>query len=74
MNIKVKLFATLRAGRFEISDFKLDEGATVRDVLKLLEIDEKEAAIIFINGVHADMAAMLKSGDELAIFPPIGGG
>lgn len=74
MDIKVKLFATLRTGRFDISDFKLDEGTTVMEVLKLLKIDEKEAAIIFLNGVHADMDARLSSGDELAIFPPIGGG
>jgi len=74
MNVKVKLFATLRPGRFDVSDLELDEGASISELLNLLKIEEKEAAIIFINGIHADKTSIIKPGDEVAIFPPVGGG
>ena len=74
MKVKVKLFATLRTGRFEISELEINDTASVHDILKLLDIDEKDAAIIFINGVHALPESALSGGNELAIFPPIGGG
>lgn len=74
MKAKIKLFATLQKGRFDISDFELDEGTSVSDVVRMIKIDEKDAAIIFINGIHGDLDSVIKSGDEVAIFPPIGGG
>ncbi len=74
MKVKVKLFATLRTGRFEISELEINDTASVHDILKLLDIDEKDAAIIFINGIHGLPGSILSAGDELAIFPPIGGG
>lgn len=74
MKIKVKLFATLRNGRFDVSEFELPEGCSVAAILKQLDIDEDEAAIIFINGVHCEKDSMLKDKDELAVFPPVGGG
>ncbi|HPS59413.1 MAG TPA: MoaD/ThiS family protein [Spirochaetota bacterium] len=74
MKAKIKLFATLRTGRFEVSDLDLNDGTTISELLKLLEIGQKEAAIIFINGIHGDYDSVIKTGDEVAIFPPIGGG
>ncbi len=46
----------------------------VRHVVAVLNILEKEAAIIFVNSRHADFETVLKEGDTLAIFPPVGGG
>jgi sulfur carrier protein len=74
MKAKIKLFATLRAGRFDMSVLDLDEETTISVLLRMLKIEQKEAAIIFINGVHGDYDSVIKSGDEVAIFPPIGGG
>lgn len=74
MKAKIKLFATLRTGRFEVSEMELSEGTTIHDLINSLDIGVKEAAIIFINGIHAELDAVIKHGDEVAIFPPIGGG
>jgi molybdopterin converting factor small subunit len=32
------------------------------------------AKIIFLNGLHAQGDEVLKEGDHLGIFPPLGGG
>lgn len=74
MNITVKLFATLRSGRFEEGGLDLDEGATVRSVIETLAIRPDDAAIIFVNGRHAEPESRLSAGDTLSVFPPIGGG
>ena len=74
MKTKIKLFATLREGRFDVSDLDLNEGTTISKLLILLKIEKKDAFIIFINGVHGDYDSVIKPGDEVAIFPPIGGG
>ncbi len=74
MKITVKLFATLRRDRFDISDIEYGDGDTVLRVLESLSISPEEAPIIFINGRHAMPDSALKDGDTLAVFPPIGGG
>jgi sulfur-carrier protein len=74
MKITVKLFATLRRGRFDQNVIEGEEGLDIRHVVTMLNIPEKEAAIIFVNSRHAGFDTVLKEGDTLAIFPPVGGG
>ena len=74
MRITVKLFATLRRGRFDQDMIEGNEGMVVHNVVTMLNIPEKEAAIIFVNSRHAEFGTVLKEGDTLAIFPPVGGG
>jgi molybdopterin converting factor small subunit len=74
MKITVKLFATLRLGRFDQKTIECDEGVIIHDLVKMLQIPEKDAAIIFVNCRHAEFGTVLKEGDTLAIFPPVGGG
>ena len=74
MIITIKLFATLRDGRFDEAEMLFTEGASVRDALETLALGSDEAAIIFVNGRHADPETILSPGDILSIFPPIGGG
>ncbi|HQO41003.1 MAG TPA: MoaD/ThiS family protein [Spirochaetota bacterium] len=74
MKATVKLFASLRTGRFDLSEIELVNGSSITDLLELLQIEQKEAAIIFINGVHAEYTSNIKECDQIAIFPPIGGG
>lgn len=74
MKLAVKLFATLRHSRFDQETLDLPDNSVVKDVVKLLEIPEKEAAILFINNRHAQLETILHEGDTLAIFPPVGGG
>lgn len=74
MRIKIKLFASLRVGRFDSADRDLKEGSDVRDALREIGVPEKEAHVIFLNGKHAEPGAALRDGDTLSVFPLIGGG
>lgn len=74
MLIKVRLFATLRDKRGKEVVLDLKEEAQAQELVKLLEIPEKEVAIFLINGRHGSMDQVLKEGDTVSIFPPIGGG
>jgi molybdopterin converting factor small subunit len=75
MHITVKLFASLARfspGGLPGTPFEIDfpESTTVGDVINQLGIPSKETKIFFVNGLIRD----LKPGDEVGIFPPIGGG
>ncbi len=74
ITITVKLFATLRRGRFENDAKKFQSGTTVREVIEKLRIPEEKVSIIFVNGRHAGRDQELADGDTLALFPPVGGG
>lgn len=74
MRITVKLFATLREGRFISKEMEYADGAIIRQVVDDLSIDHKDAAIIFVNSRHAPLDRELCDGDILALFPAIGGG
>ena len=74
MTVTVKLFATLRDGRFEEEVRHYDPGCTVGQVLEVLGILESEVKVVFVNNRHAGLSRELRDGDVLALFPPIGGG
>ena len=50
------------------------EIAQLADVIRDLNIPEKDAKLIFINSVRKDRDTLLQDGDRLGIFPPVGGG
>ena len=74
MKVKVKLFATLRQDRFAEQEFEVENGTDVDFLLQKFNLKREEVPIIFINGRHADFDAVLRENDDIAFFPPIGGG
>jgi molybdopterin converting factor small subunit len=79
MVIKVRLFASL--ARFSPGglpgttfEFKITTPTTVQDLLDQLHIPGEEIKVAFVNGLIRDMDWVLQPGDEVGIFPPIGGG
>lgn len=74
MKVKVKLFATLQKNRFKTSELEYDDDVTIAEVCRSLDIPRNKVSIMFVNNTHADHNRILKEGDELALFPPIGGG
>jgi molybdopterin synthase sulfur carrier subunit len=74
MRITVKLFATLRTGRFIEQVREYPAGTTVGQIITDLNIREEEAALVFIDGRHAETGRILSDEETLAFFPPIGGG
>jgi sulfur carrier protein len=74
LKITVKLFATLRQGRFKVEEQEYAPETKVVNVIDKLSIPHSELGIIFLNGKHTELDTILNEQDELAIFPPVGGG
>lgn len=74
VQIKVKLFATLRENHEKEMMMDIAQGATPKEIIECLNILKEEAAIIMINGRHANTDQVLEDNDTLSIFPPVGGG
>lgn len=74
MHITVKLFAGFRKGRFVTQEKIYEEGHIVISTIKELNIPIDEIGVVIINGRHGTFETVLKEGDQLSIFPAIGGG
>ena len=79
MKIEVNLYATLK--RYmknetfgELPGIDVKDGLCVKDMIQKLKIPADLIKLIFINGVHAKRDTILKDGDRLGLFPPVGGG
>lgn len=79
MRVRVKLFAILSryvpgAGSGVPFETDLPEGATVNELVRRLNLPSEEVKVAFINGHTRPLDWPLEPGDEVGIFPPIGGG
>lgn len=74
MEIKVRLFATLREGRGKELMVELDEPLTSINILEKLNIPIEDVAILLINGRDGKLETPLLESDVVSIFPPVGGG
>lgn len=73
MQATVKLFAQLREGRFKVENIRIADQTRVVDVVEGLMIPPQEIAICLVNGHDTAIDSVIKSGDTVALFPPIGG-
>ncbi len=79
ITVHVKLFATLRrySPGLKIGQalpVELPDGATVGHLLQQLGLPPAEVKMVFVNGIVRERDHPLAPGDELGIFPPVGGG
>ncbi|ENJ9654052.1 MoaD/ThiS family protein [Clostridium botulinum] len=75
MKIEVRLFAYFREGRDKKYLMEInEENITPRYILEKLNIQVEEVAILLINGRDGKVDTLLKDGDVLSLFPPVGGG
>jgi sulfur carrier protein ThiS len=88
MLIQAKLFATLiRIVPEEIREqypqsvragsplaIELAEGSTLADLVDYLGLPQEKVRVIFVNGRVRPRDHVLAAGDEVGIFPPVGGG
>ncbi len=79
ITVHVKLFATLR--RYspglkmgQALPVELPDGATVDYLIRQLGLPAEEVKMVFVNGLVRQRDHPLADGDELGIFPPVGGG
>ncbi len=75
ITIDLKLFASLQQFEPPSSQaFRIEAGTRVRKLVQDLGIPEIKAKLIFINAIKSDLDSVLKDGDRVGIFPPVGGG
>lgn len=75
MRIIVKLFAQYREGRFKVEERTYPEGVSAQEIVDELGVNkELPLGVLMVNGKHVSTDYLLKEGDEIALFPKIGGG
>ena len=79
MKIFVKLFATLRPYLGNVPsgtpvEITIPDGSTLGTLIEQLALPPEEVKICFVNGRIVEPDCLLTEGDEIGIFPPIGGG
>jgi molybdopterin converting factor small subunit len=79
ITVHVKLFATLRRHRPDLGigeafPVELPPGATVGDLIRQLDLPDDQVKIVFVNALFREADHVLADGDEIGIFPPVGGG
>ena len=74
-HIQVKLFASLQ--KFmpaSAENYAIEAGITVGALIQQLDIPQDMIKLVFIDNVHAELTSILKGGERVGIFPPVGGG
>ena len=88
MKVQVKLFATLAqsvSGPFLAHhpkgirpgtplEVELPEGSTLADLVAHMSLPREELKLTFVNGRARELDYRLVPGDEVGLFPPVGGG
>lgn len=74
MQLNIRLFAYFRDNRFKERLIDYPEGTTVEAIIGSLGIRIEEVGVTMINSRHCSLQQVPVAGDQLAIFPVIGGG
>jgi len=74
MQVKIKLFANFRNGRFIKEVQTIAPDSTVGAIVSELALTDEEVGVILINGRHSNLEQPLSEGDILSLFPLVGGG
>ena len=79
MKINLNLYAFLTEylpdkARGNPNVLELPAGTTIKQLIAQLQIPLDTPRIIFLNGAHAPLEALINDGDRLGMFPPLAGG
>jgi sulfur carrier protein ThiS len=79
MKVRVKLFGTLSQGfpgyqHSQGIEVEIPEGATVKDLLALLEISESQGAVVIVDGRILKADDKLPHGVPVKVLQTISGG
>lgn len=79
MKIKVRLFANLRdyvpqAKIGTTLEVELNDSHLVKDLVNHFQLPPDLVKLVYVNGIYQEMDFQLHEGDEVGIFPPVGGG
>lgn len=79
MLIKVRLFATLRNYVPEVAigatlEVELPDAASLADLIAHYPFPADLVKLAYVNGIYQEVDFILHDGDEVGLFPPVGGG
>jgi len=79
MQVRVKLYATLSRHLSNAApgipvEIEVPDGSTVGDLVNGLKLPREEVKLFFVKGRARPIDWPLEPGDEVGIFPLIGGG
>jgi sulfur carrier protein ThiS len=76
MKIKIILHAMLRKKQRDLMDQSpvTIKANSVGELFDELKLGSAEALIVFVNGKRAGVESVIEDGDEIKIFPLLGGG
>jgi molybdopterin synthase sulfur carrier subunit len=77
MNVKVKLYGTLRFPGYQPSqgiEVEIPDGTTVKGLLALLEISESQRAVVIVEGRILKMDDEIRRGVPVSVLQAIHGG
>ena len=74
MQVRMKCFATLSDHTPEGGVLDLPEGGSVTDALTRVGLTPGDVKLVFVNSKNVGVDAVLAEGDQLGIFPAVGGG
>lgn len=75
MKVKVSLYGEFKkAARSPNLSLDIKEGTTVRGLAEKLKLPDTVYMMTLVNGFRVNGQQVLKDGDEIHIFQPVGGG
>ena len=74
MRISVKCYATLCGHNPPSGTLDLADGLTVGAMLSTLGLTEADIKLVFINSKNSALDTALVDGDQVGLFPAVGGG
>ncbi len=75
MEIEVHLYGAFRKkAESPIFAYRVEEGTTVGELMDLLKLPDPVYRMALVNNIRVPETAVLKPGDRVHLFQPIGGG
>ena len=73
--IEIKLYATLQCYTpANAARFAVEPGNSIEKIVEALHIPKDQIKLLFCNGVKCGLGTLLRDGDRIGLFPPVGGG
>ncbi|MGD9175266.1 MAG: MoaD/ThiS family protein [Desulfobacterales bacterium] len=77
MRVNIKCFASLvnldTCDYKDSTEYELDDGQTVEDLVQLAGISKDDVNIVFVNSRVVDLDTVLSDGDQVGLAPAVGG-
>ncbi len=77
MRVKLRVYANLAEGASmdvgDNYDFHVDPGTTIAQLLAKAGINRRDVRIVMINNNQAELNSTIQDGDEVGVFPSMGG-